>query len=249
MLRRLYRLGGALALLALAACGPSPSPSPPKIEPVDLEAGYRLSFNGTLVGHALFTLRVQPDGRYLMEAYTIPSDQLRQAAGHEVLETSSGTIGDAGVRPRRFQHSVMQDDLVEMVSFVFDWERGVLKLVGQDSEQETELPPGTHDRLSYLLTAYHLALAGEGTLQIQIASPGSADETRLEVMGKQAIQIPLGSYTAVGIRRVTAEPDETRALWFEPDLGPLPVRIVHIRDGNTVEMLMESLNPPPRHPR
>jgi hypothetical protein len=232
-------------LLVLAGC----SPAPESIGPVDLEATYQLTFNGTLVGHALFVLQIRSDGGYHMEAFTIPSDQLQAAAGGEVLETSSGTVDASGVRPLRFEHSVMQGDLVESLGFAFDWDAGVLKLTGKGKERETRLPSGTHDRLSYLLAAYRLAVAEEGVLQIQIATSESADQARLEVTGRQAIQVPMGSYTAIGISRVTTQPDETRALWFEPDLGPLPVRIVHVRDGNTVEMLLETLNPPPRRPR
>jgi hypothetical protein len=225
-------------LLALAAC----TPVPQALEPVAAEAAYRLLFNGKLVGSALFTLRIEADGSYLIEAFTVPAGQLQQTGSHEILESSNGSIDAAGIRPRRFEHSVMQDERVEAFSFVFDWDKGLLRLIGKDSERAIDLLPGTHDRLSYLLAARRLAATAEDRLQIQIASPDSAAAARLEVMGEEAIEIPLGRYRAIGIRRVSAESGETRALWFKPGLSPLPLRVVRGWDGNTAEMQLESLS-------
>jgi hypothetical protein len=231
-------------LLAVTACTPAPQP----LEPIAVEAGYRLLFNGNLVGNALFALHLEADGTYLIEAFTVPAGQMQQTGRHEILESSRGSVGDQGIRPQRFEHSVMQDGRVEAFSFVFDWEAGVLRLIGgKDGERTVGLLPGTHDRLSYLLAARQLAVAAEGILQIQIASPDSAEKTRLEVMPDEVMEIPLGRYQATGIRRVSAEPNETRALWFNPGLSPLPLRVVRTWGGNTAEMQLESLSP--GHPR
>lgn len=232
-------------LLVLAAC----TPPPQQPEPISTEASYRLLFNGNLVGQALFALQIGPDGNYRIDTFTVPAGQMQQAVGHEVLESSQGTIGDKGIRPRRFKHSVMQGERVETFSFVFDWEKHILQLVGADSERKVGLLPDTHDRLSYLLVAQRLAVAAQGASTLQIASPESATEAHLEVIGKRTITTPFGQLNATGIRRTGAESDEVRELWFAPEAGPLPIQVKHSRDENEVEMQLESLSRPPGHPR
>lgn len=244
MLKAGRRWTAALAALALAAC--SPTQQTPA-GPVAVEAAYRLLFNDALVGNSLFVLEIDTEGNYRIDAFTTPAGQMERSDGHEVLESSHGVIDADGVRPQRFEHSVMVGEKVEAGSLEFDWDKRVLRLSGKGTEHGAALLPGTQDRLSYLLTARHLAMAGEGAVQIQIASTESTERTRLQVAGTKTIDVPLGHYESVAIRRVTPEPNVVRALWFDTGLSPLPLRVVHGWAGNTVDMQLESLSP--HHPR
>lgn len=239
MLKAGRRWSAALAALALAACDPTQAPP---AGPVAVEAAYRLLFNDVLVGNALFALEIDGQGNYRFDAFTTPAGRMEQSEGHEVLESSQGRIDSGGVWPQRFEHSVMVGEDIEAGSLVFDWDRRVLHRSDPLTEHGATLLPGTHDRLSYLLTAWRLAVAGAGAEDIQIASTGSTDETRLQVTGEEAIDVPLGHYDTIAIRRVTPEPNVIRALWFDTHLSPLPLRVVHGWAGNTVDMQLESLS-------
>ena len=245
MLNRLRPGSAVLALITAAACTPLPEME----QPVAIEAGYRLLFNDALVGNALFVLQLQPGGIYHLEAFTTPAGQMQRAAGHEVLETSRGVIDREGIRPQRFEHSVMDGERVEMVKLDFDWDGHALRLTDRDRTHTAGLQPQTHDRLSYLLAARRLAAAGEGRTRILIASADAVDDTRLEVIGRQSIMIPLGHYEAIAVSRVTADSDETRELWFDTGFSPLPLRVLHGWDENTVEMQLETFSRNPGHPR
>jgi hypothetical protein len=239
MLKQVQRCAPVmLVVLMLSACGPAPQMA---AGPVSVEAGYRLMFNDALVGDALFILQIGADGAYRIEAFTTPAGQMRRAEGHEVLESSQGVIDSEGVRPRRFDHSVMADEQIESVKLVFDHERNLLRIVDRQVERTVALAPSTQDHLSYLLTAQRLAMKGEGATEIQIASKGSTEQTQLQVVGPESIDVPLGHYETIAIQRVTSKPDEIRALWFDTGLSPLPVRVVHGWAGNTVDMQLESL--------
>lgn len=239
MLRLIARPVLALALLpALFACTPMPQTHE---APLAVEASYRLLFNDALVGNAFFVLRIRPDRSYRLEAFTTPAGKMQQAAGHEVLEVSRGTIAGEQVRPSRFDHSVLRDTDIAAINLVFDWDGRALHLVAGEQMRKVALLPGTQDRLSYLLAARRLAERGEGRLHLQIASAYSTDETLLEVTGEQALEVPAGRYRAVGLRRITPESDETRALWFDTATSPLPLRVLRSWDGNTVDMQLESL--------
>jgi hypothetical protein len=85
-------------------------------------------------------------------------------------------------------------------------------------------------------------------MQIRVASTEASEETRLEVTGREAVEVPLGHYRAVGIRHVTPDPDQTRQLWFDTAFAPLPLRVLQVRDGNTVEMQLEDFSRRPSDP-
>jgi hypothetical protein len=239
MLKAIRYWMAALTVLTLAACSPAP---PTKVWPVTVEAGYQLLFNDVLVGNALFVLEIDHRGNYRIDAFTTPAGQMAQSDGHEVLESSLGVIAAGGVRPHRFDHSVMAGEDIEADSLVFDWEKHVLRVSSPETRHAAALLPGTQDRLSYLLTAWRLARLGEGLEQVKIASTESTEQTRLQVTGEESIDVPFGHYDTIAIRRHTPEPNVIRALWFDVDLSPLPLRVVHGWAGNTVDMQLESLS-------
>ena len=250
MLSRALRSTRWLAMLStalfLAACDTAREA---REAPVSIEAAYRLMFNDLLVGQALFALRIGADGSYRLDAFTVPAGQMQSAAGHEVLETSEGTLSPDAVRPLRFDHSVVEDGRIELVRLLFDWERYTLRLRGRQDDRDIGLLPGTHDRLSYLLAARRLAARGEGVQQIRVASAEDSEDAVLEVSGHDAIEVPLGHYQAVAVTRSGPDPHDRRTLWFDTGFAPLPLRVVHAHDGNTVDMQLERLNRRPNGPR
>jgi hypothetical protein len=235
-----------MALSLLLGCTPLPQTLS---QPMAVEATYRLLFNEQLVGMTLFALQIRADGSYELEAFTTPAGKMRQAEGQEVLEISRGTIDDTGIRPQHFEHSVMQDEDIEVVELQFDWDGHALRLRGRNGTQRVALLPGTHDRLSYLLAANRL-VASSGTAQsIKIAALESTEEVRLEIAGEETVTVPLGTYPARRVRRTAPAVKEERLLWFDTVLSPLPLRVLHEADGNRVEMQLESLSGHPNDPR
>lgn len=234
-----YRVIAVLAWLGLAGC--SETPSPPRWPALQTESSYRLLFNDALVAHALFSLEIDSEGRYRIEAFTTPAGSMRKAADQQILEVSSGRIENGSVRPARFDHSTLAEDGVDAVNLLFDWADDTLHLVRGEQAREVRLLPGTQDRLSYLLAARNLAMLGEGRLQLQVASSGATEENLLAVIGRGPIEVPYGTLDATGIRRVTANPGEERTLWFADAVTPLPVRVVRQRDGSTLEMQLETV--------
>ena len=87
-------LTGALLVL-LAACDTA---RPPPEAPLSLEASYRLLYNDTLVGTALFALEIGPDGSYGLDAFTVPAGEMRRKGEHEVLESSRGSLDEVALK-------------------------------------------------------------------------------------------------------------------------------------------------------
>ena len=174
---------------------------------------------------------------------------MQRKGEHEILESSRGSLDDAVIRPTLFEKSVMQDGAYELGSLTFDWQRHTLTAVGRNGSRVLSLPPDTHDRLSYLLAARRLAAAGDGSMLVQVASLLASEETQLQVDGNEAIEVPLGRFDAVTIRRIGSDADDDRRLWFAPDELPLPLRISQLRDGNSVDMQLVSVNRRSSDPR
>lgn len=250
MLKPHARLVLWLAVSLLAGCSRDADQALQIAAPNPVEASYRLTFNDSLVGHALFVLHVGQDHSYRLEAFTVPAGEMTQTTSHEVLETSEGSVGNGQVRPRRFTHSIVDGETLQSVSLEFDWQDNALWLADAEQRRRIALLPDTHDHLSYLLAARNLAVRGDGAKQIQVAAADATEENRLEVEGTEQVELVHDApRQAVRIRRITPATEDRRTLWVAPDYSPLPLRIQRTWEGNTVDMLLESLTRASTDPR
>lgn len=235
--RSFLRLALLWAALQLGGCEQATETEPAFVYPAQaLDARYELLFNDTLVGTALFSIDVDAHGNYRIDAFAAPAGKMQREVPHEVLESSHGIITADDIRPRAFEESVLHDTDIQLASLAFDWENRRLRITGLEGDRDISLLPGTQDRLSYLLEAHRLAARGDGKRLIQVASTEASEAAHLEVVGSEQIEVPYGRIDAVSIRRVTPDSDETRQLWFAPNLLPLPLRALQLRDDNEVEM-------------
>lgn len=234
--------------LSLLACSDDKLSSPPSA-PLATEATYKLTFNDMLVGTALFIVESNNEGHYKIETLTVPAGQMSNIAeNEEVLEISEGELAADAVKPNRFHYSVMRDGMINAVDVAFDWDKARMNIRSGDASSSAGLSNDTQDQLSYLLVARQLAMRGHGGVELKIASLDSTEDTRLEIIGRKKITVPLGDLDAVGIRRVGSDPAVDRELWFELSTSALPLRITQQWEGNAIEMVLESLSPTPSDP-
>ncbi len=248
MLKRARWLLATVAGVLIAACSDEQQQRPPA--PLSSEVTYRLTFNGMWVGNALFIVTADAAGHYRMQALTVPAGKMSNIAeNEEILEISEGEFIQGDIRPRRFHYSVMRDAAVKAVDLEFDWDQGGMHIKSGDAFRRVGLAAGTQDQLSYLLAARRLALAGEGSVQLKIASPEVTADNLLEVVRRETVETPLGSAPAIVIRRSGPDPAVTRELWFDTSAAALPLRVSQRWEGNSIDMLLETLNPTPSDPR
>ncbi|WP_078120792.1 DUF3108 domain-containing protein [Thiosocius teredinicola] len=248
MLKRTRWLLATVIGVLLAACSDEPQQRPPA--PLSSEVTYRLTFNDMWVGNALFIVTVDAAGHYRIEALTVPAGQMSTIAeNEEILEISEGGFVQGSVMPQRFHYSVMRDQAVKAVNLEFDWDDGGMHIKSGDAFRRVGLAAGTQDQLSYLLAARQLALAGEGSMQLKIASPEVTEDNLLEVIRRETLETPLGSTQAIVIRRSGPDPAITRELWFDTSTAALPLRVSQRWEGNSIDMQLETLSPTPSDPR
>ena len=142
-------------------------------------------------------------------------------------QTSSGTLGPAGLQPLRFGDRARSE---KAAHFDYDQHRVTFSANAPDAPLAT----GTQDRLSvFVQLGALLAAAPErypvGTrLQLATAGTGGVDAWTFTVEGEETLNLPLGSLRTLRLQRLPRPDhayDQQAQLWLAPSLGYLPARI------------------------
>ena len=142
-------------------------------------------------------------------------------------QTSSGTLGPAGLQPKRFSDRARSE---KAAHFDYDQHRVTFSANAPDAPMAT----GTQDRLSvFVQLSALLAAAPErypvGTrIQLATAGTGSVDSWTFTVEGEETLNLPVGSVHTLRLQRLPRsghEYDQKAQLWLAPMLGYLPARI------------------------
>ena len=142
-------------------------------------------------------------------------------------QSSSGTLGSAGLQPQRFGDRTRSE---KAAHFNYDQQRVTFSA----NAPEAILAPGTQDRLSvFVQLGALLAAAPErypvGTrIQLATAGTGSVDAWTFTVEGEETLNLPLGSLQTLRLQRLPRADhgyDQKAQLWLAPELGYLPARI------------------------
>lgn len=163
----------------------------------------------------------RPDGeRYRLEL------ALRAFLVGSRVQVSSGALTPMGLQPARFEDRARRERWL-----AFDWpappEPGRARTDGGAAIEG--LPPGTQDRLGVFvqLGGWVDAMAPGQRWRIPVASLGRLEQWTVEVVGREPITVPAGSFDAVRLRRVPeGEQGLSVEAWYTPAIAGLPVRIV-----------------------
>lgn len=142
------------------------------------------------------------------------------------VQVSSGVLTPMGLQPSRFEDRARRERWL-----AFDWpappEPGRAHADGGTAIEG--LPAGTQDRLGVFvqLGGWVDAMAPGQRWRIPVASLGRLELWTVEVVGREPITVPAGSFDAVRLRRVPeGEQGLSVEAWYTPAIAGLPVRIV-----------------------
>lgn len=215
---------GLLLFAASAVAGGGGLPAP--LQP--FEAEYRLTDGSARLGRATLALEPARDGwRY--HSRVEPEGLLALLAG-EVQDEAVLEAHGGGLRPLRFRHA--EDD--GRLAVDFDWAAGEARVSGR-REATLPLEPGTHDQFSAMLAVIRAFAAGEKRLQLpSIDDEGEREPLVFEHAGRARIEVPLGSYDTIHVRRIREHSKRETETWLAPELNWVPVRIDQSRKGKLV---------------
>lgn len=140
----------------------------------------------------------------------------------QIQQVSRGTVSEAGLRPDSFVET-RPNNVREGVEF--DWRARQVKLFRGDSSKTSELEDNTVDWLSMIFQLAHVPPGGDHT-DLQVFTQRRLYRFRLEVVGIERIEIPIGSVRALHLRHV--DPKDSREVvdvWLGLDQHNLPVKL------------------------
>lgn len=140
----------------------------------------------------------------------------------QIHQESRGTVSDQGLRPESFVET-RPDNVREGLEF--DWRSRQVKLFRGDSSKMSELAENTVDWLSMIFQLAHTPPGGE-TTSLQVFTQRKMYRFRLEVLGVEQIEIPLGTVRALHLRHI--DPKDSREVvdvWLGLEQHNLPVKL------------------------
>jgi hypothetical protein len=209
----------AMAQPAVPAKEPGPPAFPAQALPSSIAIEYQLT---SAVADGRATYRWEREG----DDYRIRAEA--QAEGFftlflegQMVQESHGTVGPAGLRPRRF--SEQRPDAVEE-GLAFDWSAGTVTFSRKGETRTGPLTDNTVDWLSMIFQLAHVPPT-QGTHELQVFTQRRMYRFRLEVLGAVQIETPLGLVRALHLRHEDPAKSEAVEVWLGIDQHYLPVKL------------------------
>ena len=223
--------------------GVEPLPVYPTRVPDPFHFVYDMS-RGFLGGRGELALRLVGDGYEARLGGSI--------AGFSIIElTSRGAIDEAGFAPLRYTDQ-RRGRAVQAANF----QRASRRITYSGTKVEAPLPPGTQDRLSWMLQLSAIAraspqrlAAGEHITMFVSGARGDADTWVFEVGAPVTLDTPAGTLQTVPLTRESRKEHDTRAqVWLDPARQYLPVkaRLWSSREGgDALVLVLHEVQSPP----
>jgi len=140
----------------------------------------------------------------------------------QIRQESRGTVGPAGLRPERFSE-IRPSHPPEGLEF--DWDSRQVTFDRNGDRKTTPLTVNTVDWLSMIFQLAHRPPTGE-TLAMQVFTQRKMYQFRLQVLGVEEIEIPLGRVRALHLRH--DDPNDGKEgvdVWLGIEQHYLPVKL------------------------
>lgn len=178
-----------------------------------------------------------------------PRGMARLVTRGVIQESSYFLVDSVGVKPEQYRSidTLSSDD--QIVSLDFNWREQSVKGIVNDEEFDSQLEGRVHDRLSI---QYELMLdLMKGSPQEEYWMLDGDELKLLEVrnIGTRKINVPFGTFEAVGIQHNRQNSSRITTLWCAEELDYLPVVIEQHRDGKLrIRAVLSRYEPLEREP-
>ena len=175
--------------------------------------------------------------------YTLRS--VLEAGGlYSARQESSGSVDIAGWWPNRYEERTTRRGTN---SASIDWDKQRVTFSGNDTPAVA--PAGLQDRLSVLLQLGHEQARRPATssYELPIVGPRHVSRYRIEVQGRETIEVPYGRFETVRMLRLRDDGDDRLDAWLAPALCWLPVQLRFVEGAKlTIEERLSATQFPPR---
>ena len=178
------------------------------------------------------------EGRYRLRSVIETTGLVRLLRTVFIEMESLGRYSGAGLQPDVF--AIRRDTRKPRERALFDWETMRVKVGGRN---EQPLDSGAQDLLSLYYQFGFLDLPATGQASLPVATGKKYSTYRLEVLGDEEIEVPLGILRTLHLR---APGDNVTEFWLAYDYRMLPVKIRHLdSDGGSLVQVATEIQPGP----
>lgn len=209
-----------LAMASPAALPAEPDKFPVAALPANISISYQIT-SAFADGRAVYSWEREGDS-YRISGEAEAEGFFTLFLEGQIQQESRGTVSDLGLRPDSFVET-RPNNVREGLEF--DWRARQVKLFRGDDSKMSELTENTVDWLSMIFQLAHTPPGGE-TTSLQVFTQRKMYRFRLQVLGVERIEIPLGSVRALHLRH--ADPGDSREVvdvWLGLEQHNLPVKL------------------------
>ncbi|MDX1482627.1 MAG: DUF3108 domain-containing protein [Woeseiaceae bacterium] len=150
-----------------------------------------------------------------------------------IEENSIFTTDEDGVVPRVYWSTDNLSNDPKRMDFRFDWTDQVVTGTINDDAFEFQLEKEAHDRVSIQYELMHNLVTGADNDEYALLDGDELKAIEVTNIGRRRIDVPYGSFDAIGIRHQAEGSQRITTLWCAKELGYLPVLIEQSRKGKT----------------
>lgn len=191
-------------------------------------------------GKAQITFSINPDNTYSINS-TTEATGLVSLFFKELLQTSTGTMMQDGLKPSSFRYQY-GDKKLQLATF--NWLENTLTTHSDKGEKTEALKLGTQDLLSFM---YQFMFTPPlETMQITMTNGKNLRTYTYSFEGEDVITTKLGELRSVHLLK-RGEDEEKTELWLAIDYQYLPIKIRKTeKNGDIIEQIATSIttNPP-----
>ena len=192
-------------------------------------AEYRIKIS--VVGGRLSTELKSTDSGYVARHFVEPTGMSKIIAHGDITEISEFAAGDDGIYPIAYQTNDTIDKDDPRADIRFDWNTFEASGTVNDEEFHTSLDRLRQDRVSIQYALMHDLLNDQLSAQYYLFEADKIKTLNVRSIGTRQIEVPAGTFTAVGIQHQAENSSRVTTLWCAEELGYLPVVIEQHRKG------------------
>jgi hypothetical protein len=209
----------ALAPPAVPVKALEPPSFPVEALPAKLSIDYQLT-SSFADGHATYRWEREGDN-YRISAEAEAEGFFTLFLEGQIVQESRGTVTASGLKPDHFSE---RRPNAEVEGLAFDWKGGTVSFEKGSEKRSGPLAGNTVDWLSMIFQLAHAPPTTE-TYDMQVYTQKRMYRFRLQVLGTEEIDIPLGRVRALHLRHEDPERKEVVDVWLGQDQFNLPVKL------------------------
>ena len=211
--------------------------------PQPYQARYALYRDNKLAGHGEMALRALGNNQYQSSSVSKATKGFAGFLGGEVRETSTWELTAQGPRALHYRYDQKVAFSKRNRESHFDHASGRVTGTHKGEDWDLRLRDGAMDRLLTNLLMIGEIAQGEQAMSYLVAERGRYKEYDYRVTGREQIDTPLGPLDTIRVERIHSDPARQTISWHAPAQHYLPMRIVHVDDGEELRLEVETVTP------